>query len=64
MSVPNNRRCYHCGTRQAPTSQETIWGFKVRLCDQCFQDFLKLLGKFCQNRPDPFAAERQRGGRL
>jgi len=63
MLEPNNRRCYHCGTRQARTLQVTVWGFRVRLCDQCFQKFLKLLDQFCQLRPDIYAAERQRGGK-
>ena len=63
MIEPNNRRCYHCGTRYNHTFQATIWGFRVRLCDPCFDQFLKVLDKFCAKRPDPFAALRSPAGR-
>src|SRR5579863_2389562 len=63
MLGPNNRRCFHCGSRELRTYQETVFGFKVRVCVPCSGLLLETLNRFCLMRPELDVAAKPVCGR-
>lgn len=44
-------QCDHCGYYSAYVTRQRVFGFRVRVCDECIVELMALLDRFSSLRP-------------